>query len=80
MIESTDRYKALGVDPSDCKGQCEGTGVIPVYVQPKHREPGQVVGLSETDPVLLERWEKEEAENPSSDGYHFVSCPDCEGE
>lgn len=70
QIEITDRYKALGMPYPDaktmCKGQCEGTGVVPIY-------------RDETDPVFLALWGKAEKDNPSDDGYHFVKCPDCKG-
>ena len=69
-MEFTDRYKALGIpypDPKTmCKGPCEGTGVVPV-------------GAGETTPVLYTLWLAAEAKEPSDDGWHFVTCPDCKG-
>ncbi len=69
-IEYTDRYEALGIpypDPATmCKGQCEGTGVVPI----KH---------DETDPTYRKLWQEAEDKNPADDGWHFVKCPDCGG-
>ena len=72
MIEFTDRYQALGIpypDPETmCKGQCEGTGFVPI-------------ARYETDPVFKALWEECHA-NPHDepcDGWHFVKCPDCKG-
>ena len=75
-FEFTDRYKALGIPYPDletmCKGQCEGTGWIPVRLD---FHPGR----DELEPELKKLWEEAEAEEPSEDGYHFVKCPDCKG-
>lgn len=64
------RYTALGMAEPDpetmCKGQCEGTGWVPV-----HRD--------DPDPIFRKAWEEAEKENPSDDGWHFVKCPDCGG-
>lgn len=49
-----------------CRGQCEGTGVIPVD---RFCE----------DPALSKLWDEAEAASRASDGYHFVTCPDCGG-
>ena len=69
-IEFTDRYKALGIPEPDpltmCKGQCEGTGFVPV-----HRD--------DPDEPLATLWKEAEAKEPTDDGYHFVLCPDCKG-
>lgn len=65
-----DRYDALGMarpDPATiCRGQCEGTGVVPV-------------SLPESDTALAELWHQAEANEPASDGWHFVVCPTCDG-
>jgi DnaJ-class molecular chaperone len=71
MIELTDRYKILGIpypDPQTvCKGQCEGTGMVPTY-------------RNETDPECLSRWIIEHCKyEHECDGWHFITCPDCEG-
>ncbi len=69
-IEFTDRYQALGIpypDPKTmCKGQCEGTGIVPV---PKDdmEEPFRTL------------WMEAEVKEHSDDGWHFVKCPDCNG-
>jgi len=69
-MQFTDRYQALGMPyphpDTMCKGQCEGTGWVPV-------------NADETDPVFRGLWQEAEAESPSDDGWHFVQCPDCGG-
>ncbi len=69
-ITFTDRYKATGTpypDPKTmCLGQCEGMGVVPIKVG-DNRE------------VFRKLWEKAESESHSDDGWHFVTCPDCNG-
>jgi hypothetical protein len=69
-MEFTDRYQALGIpypDPETvCKGDCEGTGYVPV-------------AELETDPVLARLWQEAEEAEPSDDGWHFVICPTCNG-
>jgi hypothetical protein len=69
-MEFTDRYQALGIpypDPETmCKGDCEGTGYVPV-------------APLEDDPVLRVLWEAAEEAEPSDDGWHFVVCPTCNG-
>ena len=81
-METTDRYKALGIpypDPETmCKGQCEGTGFVPVFIK-DGKKGGAVYPESETDPVLMTLWYEAEAKEPCDDGYHFVKCPDCGG-
>jgi hypothetical protein len=80
-METTDRYKALGVpypDPETmCKGQCEGLGVVPIYMPAKN--PTSVFPDGETDPVYIKLWKEAEAKEPAADGWHFVECPDCKG-
>ena len=73
-IEYEDRYTALGIpypDPETmCKGQCEGTGIVPV-------------DSDETDPDLRDAWNAAHAETCTNgvpcDGWHFVKCPTCGG-
>ena len=69
-IEFTDRYKALGIPYPDsttmCKGQCEGTGWIPI-----HRD--------DTEEPCHSLWLEAEKKSPTDDGYHFIKCPDCDG-
>ncbi len=64
-----DRYTALGIpypDPKTvCKGQCEGTGFVPI------RAP--------TEEPWLSLWLKAQMDRPSANGYQFVRCPNCEG-
>lgn len=73
-IQFTDRYEALGMHPPSlltvCRGQCEGVGVVPVKVcKPE----------DETDPALIALWNQAEAESHATDGWHFVTCPQCHG-
>ena len=69
-MESTDRYEALGIpypDPGTvCRGQCEGTGYVPVKAD-------------DDDPVFQQLWRDAEAEKKADDGWHFVKCPECDG-
>ncbi len=80
-MEITDRYKALGIpypDPETmCKGQCEGLGVVPIYMPGKN--PRDVRPEPETNRVYIKLWEEAEAKEPAADGWHFVKCPDCGG-
>lgn len=73
QIEITDRYTALGIplpDPKTmCKGQCEGTGVVPIHEEHPNDEEGEWHDL----------WLKAEADESTTDGYHFVTCPACNG-
>jgi hypothetical protein len=68
--EFTDRYQALGIpypEPATmCKGQCEGTGFVPV-------------AKDDTEEPFRTLWLEAEAKEPSDDGWHFVKCPDCNG-
>ena len=70
MMETTDRYKALGLpypDPKTvCKGQCEGIGRVPIH-------------LTDADPAFRQLWLDAEREQPAKDGWHFVVCPECNG-
>jgi len=74
-IEFTDRYSAMGIKPPSlytvCRDQCEGTGYVPVYVDPD--------ALDDEDSELLRRWFIAEAAASTDDGWHFVTCPGCEG-
>lgn len=70
MIEFYDRYSALGIpypEPETmCNGQCEGTGYVPVPAD-------------EIDPTFKALWLEAEIQNPTDDGWHFVTCPSCNG-
>lgn len=81
--EFTSRYEALGIpypDPETCcKGQCEGTGVIPIFMAKNLEKKPSVCGVDETDPVLIALWEEAEVKEHAEDGWHFVKCPDCKG-
>jgi len=86
-IVATDRYQTLGMErpkkETVCKGQCEGTGVVPVYHSSGHkRRRGENYAYpkkKETDSALLKAWAKAEEESPTDDGWHFVKCPTCGG-
>ena len=70
LLEFENRYTAMGIplpDPETmCRGRCEGTGVIPIY-------------KDEQDEHLKSLWLKAEEAEPTDDGYHFITCPDCNG-
>ena len=75
--EFTDRYEATGTpypDPETmCAGQCDGMGCYPVKR-----------GASDTTGEELRRWcvahERTDAHDDGPcDGWHFITCPDCEG-
>jgi hypothetical protein len=86
-VQFTDRYEALGIEPPSlltvCRGQCEGTGVVPVFMDTptaaQRRGRNGIVGPDETDPELIRQWRIAEALDPSDDGWHFVTCPRCIG-
>lgn len=69
-IKFYDRYEALGIpypnEETVCLGECEGTGHIPIHEDDIAEE-------------FKEDWDRLEKENPASDGWHFVECPDCNG-
>ena len=69
-IEYADRYTDLNISRPDprtmCTAQCEGTGFIPVH-------------YSDPDPTFKHLWLAQESIKKSSDGYHFVECPECQG-
>lgn len=83
-IMGSDRSEIIGVvDGEICKGQCEGSGVISVYVHTEQRQmskdPSFVHPESETDATLIKLWHKLEKEGHSPNGWHFVECPECGG-
>ncbi|MFE9003096.1 hypothetical protein ACFYOY_13285 [Streptomyces sp. NPDC007875] len=89
-VQFTDRYEALGIAPPNlltvCRGQCEGTGVVPVFidspaVNAELKKQGRTIcqPSSETDSKLVALWREAENESHASDGWHFVSCPECQG-
>lgn len=69
-IKIVDRYTALGIpypNPKTvCKGQCEGTGWLPIY-------------MDEDNKVFKLLWNKAEKKKHAKDGWHFIKCPDCKG-
>ena len=70
-VNYTDRYEALGIprpDPASvCGGLCEGTGYVPLQKSGAEEEPWKTL------------WEAAEALQPSGNGWHFVTCPECKG-
>lgn len=70
-LEFVDRYDALGFRPNPdtvCKGQCEGTGFVPIHAT---EQEGHWKAL----------WDEAHAQphDEPCDGTHFVKCPDCDG-
>jgi len=69
-FEFWSRYGGPGAplpDPETmCKGQCEGTGWVPI-MNDNMEEPWRAL------------WLEAEAKNPTDDGTHFVKCPECGG-
>lgn len=65
-----DRYQALGISYPDvktmCKGQCEGTGIVPIHKK-DNQEPWSTL------------WLEAEKRSKSTDDWHFIKCPDCNG-
>jgi hypothetical protein len=93
-VSFTDRYDALGIDRPDpktvCRFGCEGTGFIPVkgwdWEDPDPERAARVAGLkfpeNRDDPreiQLQELWQTCEENEPTDDGWHFVTCPECKG-
>lgn len=86
-VQFTDRYDALGIEPPSlltvCRGQCEGVGVVPVFIDSpelaERRRPDAISSADETEPELVALWRAAEANAPAEDGWHFVTCPQCEG-
>lgn len=64
-----DRYSALGMERPDpgtvCRGQCEGTGIVPV--------------AETSEEPFHSLWLAAEEKRPSDDGWHLVTCPTCNG-
>lgn len=66
-IEFTDRYG--GRMPSwlrACHGQCEAMGAVPIK-KGEREEPWATL------------WAEAETAEPTNDGWHFVTCPECHG-
>src|SRR5690606_30162182 len=113
-----DRYSAMGIprpDEGSCKGDCEATGYVPIFMRPKHVPDGNVfVSDNEDDPRYVSLWNAGHRQSctvrgilhsllhaksvtPTGtgdyvrwllrrlfnrrrcDGWHFVTCPDCNG-
>jgi hypothetical protein len=88
-VSFTDRYDGIMPRPDPltmCDGECEGMGVVPVFMDTpaaaqRRGEGGASVAkpADETDPRLVDLWKAAEAAKPADDGWHFVGCPDCGG-
>lgn len=88
-FEFTDRYQALGIpypDASSCKGDCEGTGVVPIYRD--ERDPAYAAlwqRAHDKAHTLRQRvWDAIRFRNLSiltapCDRTHFVPCFSCNG-
>lgn len=79
-LEFVDRYMALGIpypEPETvCKGQCEGTGFVPIQGGSLR---GELRCEGNSEEPWRSLWLEAEKKNPSDDGWHFVKCPDCGG-
>lgn len=85
-IQVVDRYSALGMKPPDqktmCKGDCEGTGLVPIKGQQWQEKPGAAIlrqGESPRESEYQQLWLAAEEQKPTDDGWHFVKCLDCGG-
>jgi hypothetical protein len=81
-IKFTDRYEGIG-RPHPwryCRGACEATGVVPVQIPEVDRGPDATLAV-EDNAELLARARAQHAEmgDHECDGWHFVTCPDCNG-
>ena len=66
-FEFVSRYGDSLLDPDTmCKGQCEGTGWVPI-ADNDYDEPWRSL------------WLKAEQREPTDDGWHFAECPECCG-
>jgi hypothetical protein len=64
-MEFTDRYKALGIPYPNLDTMCKG--------------PCEGVGYYPENDPTNRLWILAEREKPSDDGWHFITCPDCNG-
>jgi len=65
-----------------CRGPCEATGVVSVYLEGgDQRGGGRLLARHETDFLLRFLWmQVHESSGPHvCDGWHFVPCPQCSG-
>ena len=80
-IEFTDRYTALGIpypDPETvCRGQCEGTGWVPIYISSgdDRKDAPQPRPDDETDEALRALWYAAEKKDRSKDTNTGVRIP-----
>ena len=67
MMQSSNRYGGNWPDPATaCGGDCEGMGTVPVQ-------------RDDTQERYRTDWLVCELLNPSKDGFHFVTCLQCNG-
>lgn len=82
-VEFYDRYSACGMDLPDpktmCKGQCEGMGCVPTGPPEGYVKEGKLCCPSDNEEPWRTLWLEAEEKEPSEDGWHFVTCPDCNG-
>lgn len=88
-VEFMDRYKAMGIPypkkETMCLGQCEGTGLVPIYgknyIDPRTNtvRPADDLGPSSQDEEYQRLWDEAEKDHPTDDGWHFIKCIDCGG-
>jgi len=64
-LKFTDRYQALGIPYPDVDTMCKG----------QCEGTGWYPESDQEDALWLEAQQKA----PTSDGWHFVKCPDCDG-
>jgi hypothetical protein len=81
----TDRYQAMGLPYPDvetmCKGDCEGTGLVPIYGD-NYKGEGKVrptYSPSARNDAYQHLWNEAEKREPTDDGWHLVRCFDCGG-
>jgi 2'-5' RNA ligase len=62
-----------------CRGDCEGTGVVPINFKEPAPGTGYFVYSDEDEKLYHDPWERAQAESPAADGWQFLTCPDCGG-
>lgn len=72
------RYDVLPYN--ECKGMCEGTGFVPVYMHYGDLRGEDCRRPDETNSELIYLWWEAEDKSPTEDGWHFVRCPLCSGD
>lgn len=93
-MQFTDRYQAMGIpypnSATVCEGDCEGTGLVPIQEPAFGRYAPLWQAAHERGCVSLrnrvrelwrhrEWWYWRSKLREWCDGWHFVTCPDCDG-